>query len=180
MSFGKYPDLSLADARNRRDEARSQLAAGLDPSALRQAEKKAQQAEHAATFEKLAGELLDKKRREEKAPATLAKTEWFHRLLCADLGRMRISQITARDVLAPLRKVEAKGNHESAVRMRSAAGAVFRYAIAVGLADNDPTCGRKRCTVQLSPMRRQQAVCCGQSMDLRDSERLNWPCSCWH
>ncbi|MEC7962465.1 MAG: integrase, partial [Pseudomonadota bacterium] len=56
---------------------------------------------------------------------------------------MPISQITARDVLVPLKKIENKGNHESAIRMRSAAGAVFRYAIALGLADNDPTYGLK-------------------------------------
>jgi len=143
LALGKYPDVSLAQARRLRDEARGQVASGDDPAALRKAQKQKHATEQNDTFSNLAAELLDKKRKEGRAPATLAKTEWFHRLLNVDIGAMPISQITARDVLVPLRKVEAKGNHESAIRMRSAAGAVFRYAIALGKAENDPTFGLK-------------------------------------
>lgn len=143
LALGKYPEVTLADARRKRDDARSLIANGEDPSSVRKDQKARETAEQDATFSKLATELLEKKRREGRAEATLAKTEWFHRLLCADIGQMPITQITARDILVPLQKIEKKGNHESAVRMRSAAGAVFRYAIALGLADNDPTYGLK-------------------------------------
>lgn len=143
LALGKYPEVTLADARRKRDDARSLIANGEDPSLVRKDQKARETAEQDAIFSKLAAELLEKKRREGRADATLAKTEWFHRLLCADIGQMPITQITARDILVPLQKIEKKGNHESAIRMRSAAGAVFRYAIALGLADNDPTYGLK-------------------------------------
>lgn len=143
MALGKYPDITLADARRLRDEARALFANGVDPVAHRTAKRQKEVAETHDTFYRLSEELLEKKRKEGCAEATLKKTEWFHRLLCADIGAMPISQITAQDVLLPLRKVEPKGNFESAIRMRSAAGAVFRYAIALGKADNDPTFGLK-------------------------------------
>jgi integrase len=143
LALGKYPDVTLADARRKRDEARSLVTNGADPSQVRRQEKAKEAAAQNETFAKLAAELLEKKRCEGRAAATLKKTGWFHRLLNADIGHMPITQITARDILVPLQRVEKKGNHESAVRMRSAAGAVFRYAIALGLADNDPTYGLK-------------------------------------
>ena len=143
LALGKYPDVSLAEARRQRDDARSLIANDTDPSRLRKQEKIQEMAAESETFAKLAAELLEKKRREGKAAATLTKTEWFHRLLNADIGPLPIARITARDVLVPLQRVEQKGNHESAIRMRSAAGAVFRYAIALGMAENDPTYGLK-------------------------------------
>ncbi|NIZ62310.1 integrase [Sedimentitalea sp. CY04] len=143
LALGKYPDITLADARKLRDDARGLVACGEDPSAHRKAQKHQEAAEQNDIFSKLAAELLEKKRQEGRAKATLKKTEWFHRLLNSDIGAMPVSHITAQDVLVPLRKVERKGNHESAVRMRSAAGAVFRYAIALGKAENDPTYGLK-------------------------------------
>jgi integrase len=143
LALGKYPDVTLADARRKRDDARSLIANGKDPSFVRKDQKARETAEQDAIFSKLAAELLAKKRREGRAEATIAKTEWLHRLLCAEIGQMPITQITAREILVPLQKIEKKGNHESAIRMRSAAGAVFRYAIALGLADNDPTYGLK-------------------------------------
>ncbi len=143
LALGKYPEVTLADARRKRDEARSLIANDEDPSSVRKDQKAKAAAEQTETFAKIAAELLEKKRIEGRAETTLAKTEWLHRLLGADIGQMPISQITARDVLVPLKKIENKGNHESAIRMRSAAGAVFRYAIALGLADNDPTYGLK-------------------------------------
>ncbi len=143
LALGKYPEVTLADARRKRDEARSLIANDEDPSSVRKDQKAKAAAEQTETFAKIAAELLEKKRIEGRAETTLAKTEWLHRLLGADIGQMPISQITARDILVPLKKIENKGNHESAIRMRSAAGAVFRYAIALGLADNDPTYGLK-------------------------------------
>ncbi|MFY0662598.1 MAG: DUF4102 domain-containing protein [Shimia sp.] len=127
LALGKYPEVILADAWRKRDEARSLIANDEDPSSVRKAQKAKAAAEQTEAFAKIAAELLEKKRIEGRAETTLAKTEWFHRLLGADIGQMPISQITARDVLVPLKRIENKGNHESAIRMRPAAGAVFRY-----------------------------------------------------
>ncbi|MBR9653563.1 Arm DNA-binding domain-containing protein [Thalassovita aquimarina] len=88
LALGKYPEVTLADARRKRDDARSLIANGEDPSSVRKDQKAREAAEQDATFSKLAAELLEKKRREGRAEATLAKTEWFHRLLSADIGQM--------------------------------------------------------------------------------------------
>ncbi|MDE4174859.1 integrase arm-type DNA-binding domain-containing protein [Phaeobacter sp. PT47_59] len=157
LSFGKYPDLSLKQARDKRDQARKLLAEGKDPSFERKKEKATKDAKHRETFGRLAGALLEKKRLEGKSASTLAKTEWLHGLLCADLGSYPISQITARDVLVPLRKMEARGRNESALRVRSAAGQIFRYAIAQGLVDNDPTFGLKDALTR-TPVKHRSAL----------------------
>lgn len=157
LSFGKYPDLSLKQARGNRDEARKLLAEGKDPSFERKKEQATKEAEHRETFGKLAEALLEKKRLEGKSASTLAKTEWLHALLCADLGGYPISQITARDVLVPLRKMEARGRNESALRMRSAAGQIFRNAMAQGLVDNDPTFGLKDALTR-APVKHRSAL----------------------
>ncbi|MVO18487.1 tyrosine-type recombinase/integrase [Parasedimentitalea huanghaiensis] len=157
LSFGRYPELSLKQARGKRDQARKLLAEGKDPSFERRKEQAVQEAEHRETFEKLSEALLQKKRQEGKSAATLAKSEWLHRLLCADIGAYPVNQLTARDVLVPLKKMEAKGNHESALRMRSAAGQVFRYAIALGVVDNDPTFGLKDALTR-PPVKHRSAI----------------------
>jgi integrase len=157
LSFGRYPDLSLKQARDKRDVARKLLGEGKDPSFERKKEQAAQEAEYRETFEKLSEALLEKKRKEGKSAATMTKAERFHRLLCADIGGYPIGQLTARDVLVPLKKMEAKGNHESALRMRSAAGQVFRYAIALGLIDNDPTFGLKDALTR-APVKHRSAL----------------------
>ncbi|WP_171230688.1 integrase arm-type DNA-binding domain-containing protein [Ruegeria sp. HKCCA4008] len=154
LALGKYPDVSLKQARSKRDEARSLLAVNQDPSAVLKKKKAEQVAEHYATFSRLASDLLEKKRKEGRASATLSKTSWLHDMLCAEIGSMPIAQITARDVLVPLKKAEAKGTYETALRMRSAAGAVFRYAISQGLIDNDPTFGLKDALVRPKPNHR--------------------------
>ncbi|WP_241481051.1 tyrosine-type recombinase/integrase [Ruegeria sp. ANG-S4] len=154
LALGKYPDVSLKQARSKRDDARSMLADNQDPSAVAKRMKAEQEAEHRNTFARLASDLLEKKHKEGRAQATLAKTSWLHGMLCAEIGSMPIAQITARDVLVPLKKAEAKGNYETALRMRSAAGAVFRFAISQGLIDNDPTFGLKDALVRPKPNHR--------------------------
>ncbi|MDO6482011.1 tyrosine-type recombinase/integrase [Shimia thalassica] len=103
LALGKYPEVSLVVARKRRDEARVQLANGDDPSALRKAQQQREAAKLHDKFANLAAELFEKKRTERRSAATLVKTEWFHRLLNADIGSKPITQITAQDVLVPLR-----------------------------------------------------------------------------
>lgn len=71
--------------------------------------------------------------------AALTKFEWFMGMAKAEFGRKPVSEITSPMVLRALRKVEAKGNYETARRLRSSIGSVFRYAIANGIAEVDPT-----------------------------------------
>lgn len=139
LSFGPYPDISLARARERRHEAKALLAEKIDPSAQAKADKAELAAKNEHTFEKIAAELIDKLRREEKAETTLRKKQWLIDMANSDFGGMPIREIDAATILRTLRKVEAKGNYETAKRLRSTIGQVFRYAIATARADNEPT-----------------------------------------
>lgn len=134
LSLGAYPDVSLKRAREKRDDARKLLADGIDPAAKKQAERQAS----AETFAALAHEYLDTKRTA-LSPKTLAKAQW----LLADwlgkhIGSIPIRQLTAADILAVCRRIEAKGKHESAHRARALAGRVMRYGVATGRCDRDP------------------------------------------
>ena len=81
--------------------------------------------------------------RDGKADVTLTKKRWLLGIALPNLGKRPITEITAADVLVPLRKVEALGNYETARRLRALIGQVFRYAIATSKASNDPTFGLK-------------------------------------
>lgn len=139
FSIGIYPDVSLAQARKAKDEARSKIAAGIDPSEAKQEDKRSRQEAMGNTFQKVGASFLAKQRKEGKSAATLSKTEYHLKLACRDFGRKPITEITAPMILKTLRKVEAKGNYETAHRLRARIGSVFRYAVASGIAENDPT-----------------------------------------
>lgn len=138
LALGAYPLTTLADARRARDDNKRLLAAGSDPSEARKAEKRARHAP-GTTFREIADEYVAKLKREGRAEATLSKTEWLLSFAYPTMGSRNIREITAPDVLHALRTVESRGRHESARRMRSTVGAVFRYAIATARADTDPT-----------------------------------------
>jgi integrase len=139
MSLGAYPAVSLADARKRRDEAKILIAAGKNPNQQKKLERITQALTNANTFDVISDELLAKKEREARADATLAKTRWLLSFATPSLGGRPISEITAAEVLEVLRFVEKRGRLESARRLRSVIGEVFRYAIATARASNDPT-----------------------------------------
>lgn len=139
LAIGVYPAVGLKEARAARDEAKRLLADGQDPLAAKKIAKATRAQAVADTFEAIAQELLDKKRREEKAHRTLAKIEWLLELAKPAIGARPISEIRAPEVLRVLRAVEARGRHETARRLRATIGQVFRYAVATGRADADPT-----------------------------------------
>jgi integrase len=135
LSLGKYPDVTLKRAREKRDEARRQLADGIDPSARKKAERLSQ----ADTFAAIAAEWLDLQRKKFSAK-TLEKAEWtFRDLLNPFIGSQPIRKITPADLLAVLRRLEARGKHETAHRTKQRASQVFRFAVATGRAERDPT-----------------------------------------
>jgi integrase len=139
LALGQYPAVGLAEARKRRDEAKAQLASGIDPARHKQRQKASKAISEANTFALIATELLAKKKREGKASATIGKREWLYSIANDAIGALPIAVITAPDVLAVLQTIEKKGHLETARRMRSAIGEVFRFAIATGRATNDPT-----------------------------------------
>jgi integrase len=135
LSLGVYPDVSLAKARSRRDEHRSLIVDGVDPSEKRQAVKLANN----DTFAGIGREWLSK-REHKLAAITVTKTKWMlETFIYPDLGSKPINKITAPELLAALRKIEARGRHETAHRTKQKVGEVLRYAVATGRAERDIT-----------------------------------------
>jgi len=139
LVIGDYPSVTLAKARQVRDLAKAQLAEGVDPSEAKQEEKRLRLEAKGQTFEKIGAAFLAKQRKEGKSAATLSKTEYHLKLANRDFGRKPVTEITAPMILKTLRKVEAKGNYETAHRLRARIGSIFRYAVASGVAETDPT-----------------------------------------
>jgi integrase len=133
ISLGAYPDVSLKQARARRSEARRQVASGVDPSAARHAEK----AGSGNTFESVAREYLAQQAKI-LTETTIHDASWRLRaFLLPMLGSRAVAHIEAPELLAALRKIEARGLTDTVQRTRQLAGRIFRYAIATGRAKHD-------------------------------------------
>jgi integrase len=138
LAFGAWPEVSLADARDRRDEARQLLPAGTDPSHQQKVDAARACVEENDTFKIIAEEWVAKNEREGMAEVTLSEIRWQLDKAYPRIGNRPVAKITAQEVLAALRAVEAAGRYESARRMRSVLSLVFRYAIATTRAERDP------------------------------------------
>lgn len=137
MALGVYPDVGLADARQKRDEVRKSLAAGQDPIAVAQEQAQAARLAESITFRVIANEWLEKCEREGRAPITLQKQRWLLDFALPKLGERPINRISPHEVFEVLRAVEARGHYETARRLRGTCGQVFRYAVATGRAERD-------------------------------------------
>jgi integrase len=139
LALGVYPAVSLLKARQRRDKARELLADGVDPSTAKQDEKKIKATAAANTFEAVAEQWLLATSADRK-PITQDKvTNWLKKDIYPHIGKMPISTIGPRDVLAAGRKMEARQVFDSAKRIIQICGQVFRYAVAEGTAERDVT-----------------------------------------
>jgi len=127
LAIGPYPTYSLKDARARREEAKRQIDDGLDPSQQKRLAKAEKANAQASTFAIIAAEFVAKKRAEGRADSTMAKLEWLVGMATPALGQRPIGEITAPEILKVLRGVEARERRESARRLRSTIGAIFRY-----------------------------------------------------
>lgn len=137
LSFGTYPEVSLVAARARRAAAREQVAAGTDPSRQRQEAREA--AVQAMTFAEVADEWLERQQHV-LAPVTFEKATWMLKSLVNPwLGKRPIAEIEPPELLSVLRRIESRGKHETAHRTKQRCGQVFRYAIATGRAQRDPS-----------------------------------------
>ncbi len=139
LSLGVYPDVSLKDARERRDTARKLLADGIDPSANRQAQKAAQADLAVNSFQVVAREWFAK-----FSPNwALKHSDRIIRRLECDIfpwiGGRPIAEVTAPELLSAIRRIETRGAVETAHRTLSNCGQVFRYAVATQRASRDPS-----------------------------------------
>lgn len=137
LSMGTYPEVSLKDARLRRDEARKQLASGIDPSAHRKATKAARETGMAETFEVIAREWHAKQAARWSEIHAGRMLDRLEKDLFPYLRARPIKLITAPELLTVLRRKEGKGAAYSAKRLRQISDQVFRYAIATGRAERN-------------------------------------------
>lgn len=135
LALGVYPDVSLADARARRDEARKLLANSIDPADKKKNDKVEQ--EEARTFEQLAIEwhATNKKWSEEHSRRVLKSLEDN---LFPAIGKRNIIELKTRDLLAPIKAVELSGRLEVASRLQQRTTAIMRYAVQSGFLDYNP------------------------------------------
>ena len=136
MAFGVYPEISLADARERRDSARKQVALGIDPRELKKELKEEQQKEF-NTFEKVARDwhATNKKWSEGHSHRVLKSLEDN---IFASIGKRNIAELKTRDLLEPIKDVEMSGRLEVAARLQQRVTAIMRYAVQSGLIDYNP------------------------------------------
>ena len=128
LSFGSYPEVSLAKAREKRTAAREALADGQDPAEVRKAKVREAKAKSEETFKAIADEWLARLEIEGRAPKTLQKMRWLLDLAYPLIGNRPIADLTAPELLEALRTVEVRGRYETANRLRSTFGTIFRYA----------------------------------------------------
>ncbi len=149
LALGVYPTIPLTRARQAREDARRLLAEGHDPAVEKR--RQAQARTDAPTFRSIADEYVAKLKRENRSEATLAKTEWLLSFANAEFGIELIREVTAPAILKVLHALEARERYESARRLRSTVGSVFRYAIATARAETDPTYALRGALTQVRP-----------------------------
>ncbi|MEN6332038.1 MAG: integrase arm-type DNA-binding domain-containing protein [Smithella sp.] len=138
IAFGSYPEISLICARQRRDDARRLLANNVDPGAVRKAQKQAK-IEDIETFEVIAREWFNKFKptwEESHSSRVLSRLE---KNVFPYIGERPIVQVKAPELLGVLRRLEARGILHSAHNIRGICGQIFRYAVATGRAERDPS-----------------------------------------
>jgi integrase len=137
LSVGRYPDVGLKEARERRDAARKLIASGANPAFEKKRAAVAASLSAANTFGMIAEEFIAKREREGLQGVTTRKSRWLLSLLEPTLGKRPIADIEAYELLDAVRKIETAGHLESAKRALSFASRVFRYAVATTRAKRD-------------------------------------------
>lgn len=139
ISFGTYPDTGLKEARARRDQAREDIAHGIDPRESRKEKKAGLIEANTRTFRKIYDEWLAF-RKGSISPGTYRIISNAMELdVLPAFGDRQIESIKRTDVIALIRKIEKRGSVATAVKVRQRMGQVFSYAIAIGLIDTNPT-----------------------------------------
>jgi integrase-like protein/Arm domain-containing DNA-binding protein len=137
LSLGVYPDVALADARERRDAARRLIADGKDPSAERKAEKREAKGRAANSFEAVAREWYGKHSRMWVATHASDVLRRLEANLFPEIGERPIAELAAPELLAAVRKIEQRGAYDLAHHVLQVSGQVFRYGIATKRCERD-------------------------------------------
>jgi integrase len=151
LALGSYPDTTLARARDDADDARRQVREGIDPTAARRAEREAREED----FRSVASEWLSG--RDWCASHRVRQTSRLELLVFPWLGNRALRDILPPDVLRVLRRIESRGHIETAHRVGSIIGQIYRFAVASGRADRDPTADL-RGAIRPTPTRRLAAI----------------------
>jgi len=143
LALGQYPAVSLAEARQRREDARKLLANGQDPSAVKKAVQQAAAVFAESTFKKVADQWFEKRKPEWVESHVVSIKGRLDNYILPAFGSKPIADVTAADVRAMLLKIEARGTVEAAKRVKVICGQVFRYAVAHDLIAHDPSAALK-------------------------------------
>lgn len=138
LALGAFPEVSLADARQRRDNARSLIAEGIDPGAARKVQTATILREQ-ETFEVVAREWHNQFQSQWAPRTAEAILEMLAHDVFGEIGAKPLAAINAPVLLAMLRQVEARGANYTAHRVRGLCGQVFRYGVATGRCERDPS-----------------------------------------
>jgi integrase len=143
LSLGVYPEVGLKQAREERDKARDLLRQGIDPSAARKRVKQSLKVDQENAFELIAKEWHGKQSARWTPDHAARVLDSLADNVFPDLGAVPVKDITAQDLLTTLRKIEARGAHETATRVLQRCSAVFRYAIVTGRTTYNPAADLK-------------------------------------
>lgn len=138
LALGVYPDVTLADARSKRDEAKRNLAAGGDPGELKQAEKQAKVLAVNNSFEALALEWHEHKRVNWSEGYAADILEYLRKDIFPFIGKRAIAEIKPAEMLSVLRKMEQRGVLDKLKKTRQACRQIFTHAVITGRAENNP------------------------------------------
>ncbi|MDR2450840.1 MAG: integrase arm-type DNA-binding domain-containing protein [Candidatus Accumulibacter sp.] len=138
LSMGVYPQVTLAEARERRDKARKLLANGIDPSAAKKAHKLARQERAANTFEIVAEKWFKKWKTEVTESTASSQRGRLTKHILPALGETPVSEITAPRVLVALEPLEARGTGDTLRKSKMAISQIMDFAIQHGLANYNP------------------------------------------
>lgn len=139
LAHGSYPEVSLREAREKRDAVRVQVAEGVDPAVQRKLDQIEAETMARTTFLLIAEEFLEQSRDRELAETTMRKKEWQIHSLAEPLHNRPISEISSAEVLHLVKKIERSGRRETAKKLLGTLSAVFRLAVVTLRAETDPT-----------------------------------------
>jgi integrase len=155
LAFGVYPDVSLADARERRDQARKVLAAGNDPGELKKEAKRLATLQAENNFESIAREWRESQKHRWVNKYYQTMIVRLERHVFPKLGNRPITEISAPEILSVMRVVEKSGALDMVQRLMQATSQIFRYAIATGRAERNPVTDLRGALK--TPVRKHQA-----------------------
>jgi hypothetical protein len=137
LAIGVYPEISLKEAREKRDDAKRLIRDGIDPSAKKQEIKQILALNHENNFKALAVEWLEKEKSKWTAKHAATTLKRMENNLFPALGSRPIKEITPAELLTVLKKIEERGAIDVAHRTQQTVGQIYRYDIITGRADRD-------------------------------------------